>query len=147
MRVAIDERRLEGASYEEIARSGGGIRSTVAATRAAGDDALFEAAAGRARTLMAEGVATLEIKSGYGLREADERRCLVVALDACRQRGRQLGFGANPGDRGAIDDECAALDESPSGLACQRGEAGVAPPDERASGAAWLVHGNASSGV
>src|SRR5690242_4458249 len=73
------ELRLEGASYEEIARSGGGIRSTVAATRAASDDALFEAALPRARALMAEGVTTVEIKSGYGLSLHDERRCLATA--------------------------------------------------------------------
>ena len=73
------ELRLAGASYEEIARGGGGIRSTVAATRAASDDALFASARDRALALMAEGVTTLEVKSGYGLSEPDERRCLVVA--------------------------------------------------------------------
>ena len=62
------ELRLQGASYEEIARAGGGIRSTVAATRAASDDAAVRSSARRARALMAEGVTTLEIKSGYGLR-------------------------------------------------------------------------------
>ena len=86
-RAAEFERRLEGASYEEIARSGGGIRSTVAATRAADDDTLFATAAARARALLAEGVATLEIKSGYGLSEHDERRCLAVA----RRLGAELG--------------------------------------------------------
>ena len=73
------ELRLQGTSYEEIARAGGGIRSTVAATRAAGDQTLFASAAQRARTLMAEGVTTLEVKSGYGLSLADETRCLRVA--------------------------------------------------------------------
>ena len=62
------EMRLNGATYEEIARAGGGIRATVTATRAAGDAGLFAAAERRARVLMAEGVTTLEIKSGYGLR-------------------------------------------------------------------------------
>lgn len=80
------EMRLEGASYEDIARAGGGIRSTVAATRAADDAALFAQAAARARTLMAEGVTTLEIKSGYGLSAAHEARCLRVA----RRVGRDL---------------------------------------------------------
>ena len=62
------ELRLEGASYEEIARAGGGIRSTVAATRAASDETpVRRAPAQRALALMAEGVTTLEIKSGYGL--------------------------------------------------------------------------------
>ncbi len=73
------ELRLEGASYEQIARAGGGIRSTVAATRAASDDALWASAARRARTLMAEGVTTLEVKSGYGLALDHEARCLRVA--------------------------------------------------------------------
>jgi imidazolonepropionase len=80
------EQRLQGASYEEIARSGGGITSTVAATRAASDDQLLAAASARARTLMAEGVTTLEIKSGYGLSEQHEARCLAVA----RRLGREL---------------------------------------------------------
>jgi imidazolonepropionase len=85
-RAAEFELRLQGASYEEIARAGGGIRSTVAATRAASEQALFDAAAARARTLMAEGVTTIEIKSGYGLAEAAEARCLAVA----RRLGREL---------------------------------------------------------
>ncbi len=82
------ELRLQGASYEDIARAGGGIRSTVAATRAADEQALFEAAAGRARTLMAEGVTTLESKSGYGLSLEHEARCLRVA----RRLGRDLAL-------------------------------------------------------
>ncbi len=73
------EQRLQGATYEEIARAGGGIRSTVAATRASSDDALFESAARRARILMAEGVTTIEVKSGYGLAEVHEARCLAAA--------------------------------------------------------------------
>ena len=85
-RAAEFEQRLQGASYEDIARAGGGIRSTVAATRAASDEVLFQAAAGRARMLMTEGVTTVEIKSGYGLTEADEARCLAVA----RRLGREL---------------------------------------------------------
>ena len=82
------ELRLNGASYEEIARAGGGIRSTVAATRGASDDALFAAARKRALTLMAEGVTTLEIKSGYGLSQHDEARCLAVA----RRLGNELAL-------------------------------------------------------
>ena len=85
-RAAEFELRLRGATYEEIARAGGGIRSTLAATRHAGDEALFDAAARRARQLMAEGVTTLEIKSGYGLAEEHEARCLAVA----RRLGREL---------------------------------------------------------
>jgi imidazolonepropionase len=78
-RAAEFELRLQGASYEDIARAGGGIRSTVAATRAASDEALFDSAVARARALMAEGVSTIEIKSGYGLSQAHEARCLAVA--------------------------------------------------------------------
>jgi len=73
------EQRLQGASYADIARAGGGIRSTVAATRAATDEELFAAAVERARCLMADGVTTLEIKSGYGLSATHETRCLQVA--------------------------------------------------------------------
>lgn len=71
--------RLAGASYEEIARSGGGIVSTVRATREADEDALFEAAAARLTPLLAEGVSAIEIKSGYGLELAAERKMLRVA--------------------------------------------------------------------
>ena len=80
------EMRLEGASYEEIARAGGGIRSTVAATRAASDEDLYTSARHRALALMAEGVTTLEVKSGYGLSAEHEARCLRVA----RRLGREL---------------------------------------------------------
>ena len=59
------EMRLAGASYEDIARAGGGIRSTVAATRASDDAALYDAACARALQLMADGVTTVEVKSGY----------------------------------------------------------------------------------
>jgi imidazolonepropionase len=80
------ELRLSGASYEEIARAGGGIRSTVAATRAASDDALFDHAAARLDALMAEGLTTIEIKSGYGLCAHDEARMLRVARRLGRER-------------------------------------------------------------
>jgi imidazolonepropionase len=73
------ERRLGGASYEEIARAGGGIRSTVQATRAASEEALIAAALPRLDRLLAEGVTTIEIKSGYGLTVADELKQLRVA--------------------------------------------------------------------
>ncbi|MFM7704020.1 MAG: imidazolonepropionase [Rubrivivax sp.] len=85
-RASEFELRLQGATYEEIARAGGGIRSTVAATRAASEDALFAGAVQRAQALMAEGVTTIEIKSGYGLAQAHEARCLAVA----RRLGRAL---------------------------------------------------------
>lgn len=73
------EMRLEGVSYEEIARAGGGILSTVHATRKAAADALFEAARSRLTRLLAEGVTTVEIKSGYGLDTATECKMLEVA--------------------------------------------------------------------
>jgi imidazolonepropionase len=80
------EARLNGATYEDIARAGGGIMSTVRATRAASEDALFDASLPRIRALLAEGVTTLEIKSGYGLDLATEAKMLRVA----RRVGEQL---------------------------------------------------------
>jgi imidazolonepropionase len=77
------ELRLQGATYEEIARQGGGIRSTVAATREADENDLLEQSAPRLMALMQEGVTTVEIKSGYGLDLETELRMLRVA--------RQLG--------------------------------------------------------
>jgi imidazolonepropionase len=85
-RAAEFEQRLQGASYEEIARRGGGIAATVAATRTASDEGLFVSARQRALALMAEGVTTIEIKSGYGLSQQHEARCLGVA----RRLGREL---------------------------------------------------------
>lgn len=73
------EMRLEGASYEEIARAGGGIVSTVAATRAADEGALVASAGLRLERLLAEGVTVVEIKSGYGLDLATERAMLRAA--------------------------------------------------------------------
>lgn len=73
------EMRLNGASYEAIARAGGGIRSSVAATRAASEPELLAAATRRARALMREGITTIEVKSGYGLSLDAEARCLRVA--------------------------------------------------------------------
>ncbi|MCE8012559.1 imidazolonepropionase [Billgrantia desiderata] len=73
------ERRLEGASYEEIARRGGGILSTVRATREASEEQLFSLARPRLEALMREGVTTVEIKSGYGLSVTDELKMLRVA--------------------------------------------------------------------
>lgn len=71
--------RLEGASYEAIARAGGGILSTVRATREASEDDLIAAALPRLDTLIAEGVTTIEIKSGYGLDLESEARMLGAA--------------------------------------------------------------------
>jgi imidazolonepropionase len=76
--------RLRGTSYEAIARGGGGILASVRAVRAAGEQQLFEESAARLAALLAEGVTTIEIKSGYGLTLADEAKMLRVA----RQLGR-----------------------------------------------------------
>ena len=80
------ELRLQGASYEEVARAGGGIVSTVSATRAASESALLERALRRVDALIAEGVCTLEIKSGYGLDIDTELKMLRVARAIGRER-------------------------------------------------------------
>ncbi len=80
------EMRLEGASYQEIAKAGGGIVSTVSATRAASEADLLHHALRRADTLIAEGVSTIEIKSGYGLDIDTELRMLRVARQVGQQR-------------------------------------------------------------
>lgn len=82
------EMRLNGASYTEIAQAGGGILSTVRATREATEEQLLTAALPRARALMRDGVATIEIKSGYGLDIDTELRMLRVA----RRLGEVLGI-------------------------------------------------------
>ncbi len=73
------EMRLEGKSYQEIAKAGGGIVSTVSATRAASEEELFNSALPRLKTLHQQGVTTIEIKSGYGLDTATEVKMLKVA--------------------------------------------------------------------
>ena len=108
------ELRLQGASYEDIAKAGGGIRSTVAATRAASEDTLFALASKRLKTLRDGGVTTVEIKSGYGLSFEDEARCLRVA-----RRLGQSGVGVRttslaahalpPEFEGRADDYIAAV--------------------------------------
>jgi imidazolonepropionase len=84
-RVEEFEKRLCGVSYEDISRAGGGIQSTVQATRAATHEELRESAAVRAKRLMSEGVTTIEVKSGYGLELQSERRLLEVAGDLGRE--------------------------------------------------------------
>ncbi|WP_416336271.1 imidazolonepropionase [Brevundimonas bullata] len=81
------ERRLEGATYEEIARAGGGIVSSVKATRDASEDSLYASACKRLEGLKATGVTTVEIKSGYGLDHDSELKMLRVA----RRMGREAG--------------------------------------------------------
>ena len=80
------EQRLNGVSYEEIARAGGGIRSTMNATRAASEAELVASALPRLDALLAEGVTTLEIKSGYGLALEHERKQLRAARALTHER-------------------------------------------------------------
>jgi imidazolonepropionase len=100
-RAAEFEQRLLGASYEQIARAGGGIQSTVDATRTWSNEAMLTAAVARARCLSAEGVTTIEIKSGYGLDLDSEGRMLRVARDVATRapvlvRTTFLGLHALP---------------------------------------------------
>ncbi|MBF9030296.1 imidazolonepropionase [Rhodobacterales bacterium HKCCE3408] len=108
------EMRLEGASYEEIARAGGGIVSTVEATRAADEPTLLAAALTRADALIAEGVSVIEVKSGYGLDIETELRMLRAARAIEKHRPVRivtsfLGAHAVPKSTDAdayIDDIC-----------------------------------------
>lgn len=108
------EMRLNGASYQEIARAGGGIVSTVTATRAASDDMLLADALLRVDALIAEGVTTIEIKSGYGLDLETELRMLRVARAVMANRPIRvlttyLGAHATPASYKDRDD--AYIDE------------------------------------
>ena len=115
-RAAEFEMRLQGASYEEVSRAGGGIVSTVRATRAASFESLASEALARLDTLLREGVGTVEIKSGYGLDRETELRMLRVARWLVEQRPVTvvtsfLGAHAVPADfEGSadeyIDDVC-----------------------------------------
>ena len=90
--------RIAGASYEEVARAGGGIFASVNATRGASEEALFAQALPRLRQLLAEGVCAIEIKSGYGLALAHERKQLRVARrlgQACGVTVRTTFLGAH----------------------------------------------------
>jgi len=75
------EMRLNGASYQEIAAAGGGIKSTVAATRSASAEVLFASGRQRLNALLSQGVTTVEIKSGYGLNLEAEQKLLAVAAE------------------------------------------------------------------
>jgi len=124
-RVEEFEKRLCGVSYEDIARAGGGIQSTVNATRAATADTLRASAAVRARRLMSEGVTTIEVKSGYGLELDVERRMLEAARELARElpvsiKTTYLGLHALPqafrADRsGFVDQVCGAWLETLAG--------------------------------
>ncbi len=80
------EMRLQGATYEEIARGGGGIVSTMRATRAASEEELRSQSGARLDAMLAEGVTAVEIKSGYGLDVASELKCLRVARSLAQGR-------------------------------------------------------------
>ncbi len=108
------ELRLQGASYEQIARAGGGIASTVRAVRAADEDTLARETLPRLQALMAEGVTTIEIKSGYGLDLENERKCLRVARRLGQQwpvtvRTTFLGAHAMPPGQSGKDAYIAAV--------------------------------------
>lgn len=107
------EQRLQGATYEEIARAGGGIVSTMAATRAASEDELYASAVTRLQGLKASGVTTVEIKSGYGLDRETELKMLRVARrigrdGGVRVRTSYLGLHAVPPEHRA--DRAAYVD-------------------------------------
>jgi imidazolonepropionase len=104
------ELRLQGATYEEVARAGGGILSTVRATRAASEDALLAAALPRVDQMLAQGVTTIEAKSGYGLDIETELRMLRAARRIAQQRRVQirttfLGAHALPPDYAGRHDD------------------------------------------
>ncbi len=109
-RAAEFEMRLNGATYEDVARAGGGILSTVAATRAASEDDLLASALARADQIIAGGAATIEVKSGYGLTVADELKMLRVArrigqLRRVDIRTTHLAAHATPAEyKGRADD-------------------------------------------
>ena len=128
-RAAEFEMRLNGASYEDVARAGGGILSTVLATRAADEASLLAQALARVDQMIATGTTTIEVKSGYGLTEADEMKLLRVARQigqhrAVRVRVTHLAAHAVPPEyKGRAD---AYIDE-------------VAIPSLRSAHAAGLV--------
>jgi len=110
------EMRLEGASYEEIARAGGGIISTMQATRAASEAELVASSLPRLDALLAEGVTTVEIKSGYGLDTENEAKQLRAARALGRERAVRitttfLGAHALPPGRDADDYIREVVDE------------------------------------
>jgi imidazolonepropionase len=113
-RAAEFEQRLNGATYEQIAQSGGGIVSTVTATRAAPQDALLVDALTRVDALIAEGVTLIEVKSGYGLDRETEFKMLRVARQIAQHRPIEvrtsfLGAHAVPADFAGSPD--AYIDE------------------------------------
>jgi imidazolonepropionase len=109
--------RLAGASYEEVAKAGGGIVSSVRATRAASEDELFASASARLQSLLAEGVCAIEIKSGYGLALEHERKQLRVARRLAAAHGvtvRTTFLGAH-----ALPPEYAGRSQEYTDLVCR----------------------------
>ncbi len=108
------EMRLEGASYEEVARAGGGIVSTVSATRETSEEALLAQALTRADALIAEGITVIEVKSGYGLDRETELKMLRAARRIAQERPVEIRtsfLGAHAVPKGMeadsyIDDVC-----------------------------------------
>ncbi len=109
--------RLAGATYEEVAQAGGGIASSVRATREASEDELFASASARLQQLLAEGVCAIEIKSGYGLALEHERKQLRVARRLGQAHGvtvRTTFLGAH-----ALPPEYAGRSSDYTDLVCQ----------------------------
>jgi imidazolonepropionase len=107
------ELRLQGATYEEVARAGGGIVSSVKALRAADEDELVRQTLPRLDALIAEGVTTVEIKSGYGLDLANERKSLLAARRLSRERPvsvRTTFLGAHALPPEAVGDRTGYID-------------------------------------
>jgi imidazolonepropionase len=110
--------RLAGASYEEVAKAGGGIASSVRATREASEDELFDSASKRLASLLADGVCAIEIKSGYGLSLEHERKQLRVARRLAQAHGvtvRTTFLGAH-----ALPPEYAGRSGDYIDLVCQQ---------------------------
>src|SRR5260370_913821 len=125
------ELRLQGASYEEIARAGGGIVSTVAATRASSEAELVAGALPRADALIGEGVTTLEIKSGYGLNAETEMRQLSAARAVGRNRPvtvRTSVLAAHPLPAEADGDKDRYIDRVCQEMLPAAAQAGLADP-------------------
>lgn len=121
--------RLQGVSYEEIARQGGGIMSTVDATRAADETALLRSSSARLQALLAEGVATVEIKSGYGLDTASELKMLRVARQLAAAAGISVQttfLGAHAVPREFAGKKSAYLDMLLGDMLPRVAEAGLA---------------------
>ena len=140
-RVGDFVRRLGGANYTALLEGGGGIHTTVTATRAAGDALLLELARARLRPMLNRGVTTVEIKSGYGLTVADEARLLRTARAAAgplRVEPTFLGAHAIPRDRPRedyLDELCGPMLAACAPLAtavdvyCDRGAFTLAEAD------------------